>query len=230
MSRLLEIKNLSYTYHQNGEKIPVLSGIDLSVNTVETACMIGPNGCGKSTLLKIISGILPPSTESVANWPSESSYLPQENSLLPWRTVEENLYLPYDIKKNTRDKRRVAQVLRQFELAQFSKSYPHQLSGGMQQKAAIARTIIHNSKFILLDEPFSALDAITRLQYQKWLKKLVKSNNSTVLFVTHDIHEAVYLADTIFVMSSRPGKIIKKFDVLKYKPDVLENQLMKLLL
>jgi ABC-type nitrate/sulfonate/bicarbonate transport system ATPase subunit len=231
MTPILSIKSLSHTYTQNGKNIPALSGIDMSVNTGEFVCIIGPNGCGKSTLLKIIAGILPLSTHAVDRLPAERSYLPQGDSLLPWRTVEDNLYLPGDIKHipHEKIKKKADALLKEFGLAEFSHLYPAALSGGMQQKAAIARTIIHHSSFILLDEPFAALDALTRIQFQQWLKKLVKQLKSTAILVTHDIREAVFLADTIYVMSPRPGKIIKKYDVSKFKSEMLEKKLMKLL-
>jgi len=231
MTSQLIIKNLSKVYSDGNKKITALSGIDITVNSGEFVAIIGPNGCGKSTLLKIIAGIIPPTSGDITIR-GETSYLPQENTLLPWQSVEENMYLPSDIKHLPREtvKKKVDHLLKEFGLTEFGKNYPSALSGGLKQKAAIARTIINHPDLLLFDEPFSALDAITRLEFQRWLKKLIKQISSTVLLVTHDIHEAIFLADTIYVVSKRPGKIKKKIDVSKHSPKDLEKELFKLLI
>ena len=231
MSSVLRVSDLSKVYTAQNKSITALSRIDISVNSGEFVAIIGPNGSGKSTLLKIIAGILPPSTAAVADWPSEQSYLPQGNSLLPWRTVEENLYLEADVKNISREKikSRAEKLLKEFGLLEFASLYPSSLSGGMQQKLALIRSVLYNPSLLLLDEPFAALDALTRIEAQQWLLRLWQKNKPSVILVTHDVKEAVFLADTIYVLSSRPGKIKKKFTVDKKQSDKLEKQLFSLL-
>ncbi|HEX5456179.1 MAG TPA: ABC transporter ATP-binding protein [Candidatus Saccharimonadales bacterium] len=206
MKKLLEISGISKNY---GE-VHALSAVDLSVGKNEFVCIIGPNGCGKSTLLKIIAGISEATSGSLKSVPL-AAYLPQKSSLLPWQTLRQNLLFPQKLKaapdKKAED--RADRLLKEFGLSEFSGYYPHALSGGMQQKAALLRTVMIKPKLMLLDEPFSALDAITRAQMQKWLLDLWQKDRPSVICVTHDIREAILLADTIYVMSGRPGKVIR---------------------
>ena len=220
MSPKLIISNLSKTYQEKGKTISALSNIDIAVKTGEIVCVIGPNGSGKSTLLKIIAGLLKESTGSFVINDGPGSYLPQGASLLPWATVEDNLFLPGAIKNVPKEKikQQINKFIKDFKLEEFRNLYPSTLSGGMQQKVAILRTILNNSSLLILDEPFSALDAITRSDCQKWLIDIIDKAHSTVLCVTHDIDEAIFLADTIYVLSSRPGKIKEKFKVFLPRP------------
>ena len=231
MNLQLLVKNLSKVYEEGNKKIPALSSIDITVSAGEFVAIIGPNGSGKSTLLKIIAQILEPTSGSIKKVDDNIAYLPQNNSLLPWRTVEKNLYLEADVKNISREKikSRARQLLKEFGLLEFASLYPSSLSGGMQQKLALIRSVLYNPSLLLLDEPFAALDALTRIDAQQWLLRLWQKNKPSVILVTHDMKEAVFLADTIYVLSSRPGMIRKKITVDKKQSDKLEKQLFSLL-
>lgn len=208
----LKINDISKRYGNKHHVVSALTKINLTVQSEEFVCIIGPNGCGKSTLLKIIAGINVASSGSIS-MTNGAAYLPQQPSLLPWRTVMSNLGLPADIRNEAKNNRAqdIKRWLSDFGLMEFASMYPHALSGGMQQKVALIRSVLSNSSLLLLDEPFAALDAITRLELQKWLLDLKKVTHSSIICVTHDIHEALFLADTIYVLSSRPGQIKKRF-------------------
>lgn len=206
MKKLLEIKGISKVYGG----VNALSATGISVNKSEFVCIIGPNGCGKSTLLKIIAGIIEPTGGTLKSVPL-TAYLPQQSSLLPWRSVRQNLLLAQDLKSKPEKTagKNADKLLEEFGLSEFSSYYPHALSGGMQQKVSLLRTALQAPRLMLLDEPFSALDAITRTQMQKWLLDLWQKRRPSVICVTHDIREAIFLADTIYVMSGHPGRVIK---------------------
>lgn len=195
-----------------------LADINIEIKPNEFVSIIGQNASGKSTLLKIIAGIIPATSGSV-NAEGEISYMPQEHALLPWRTVEENLYLPGDVRGDSRDsvRERMHGLLREFGLEQYTHAYPGTLSGGTRQKIALLRTALQEHPLILLDEPLAALDAITRLETQVWLQTLVKKTGASVLFVTHDIREAIFLSDTIYVLG-RSGTIKEKLAVPLQRP------------
>jgi ABC-type nitrate/sulfonate/bicarbonate transport system ATPase subunit len=206
LKKLLEIRGISKVYGD----VNALSPTDISVNKSEFLCIIGPNACGNSTLLKIIAGICEQTGGTLKSVP-EAAYLPQQSSLLPWRSVRQNLLLAQDLKDKPEKTagKNADKLLEEFGLSEFSSYYPHALSGGMQQKVSLLRTVLTDPKLMLLDEPFSALDAITRAQMQKWLLNLWQKRRPSVICVTHDIREAIFLADTIYVMSGRPGRVIK---------------------
>lgn len=214
MTRALTVKNAGKDYKSSGKTIKALSGVDLSVEKNEFVCVVGPNGCGKSTLLKIAGGILEHSSGDV-NVIKKTAYLPQSPSLLPWRTIEDNMMLPAEIRKTgTKTARNKARkMLQEFDLSEFAETYPRALSGGMQQKAVLIRSVLTNPRLLLLDEPFSALDAITRVNMQSWLLDLWQKSRPAVVCVTHDIREAIFLSDTIYVMSGRPGTIKERLEV-----------------
>lgn len=199
--------------------LEVLSDIDFTIEKGEFAAIVGPSGCGKSTVLRMIAGLETASDGKVlANGNPIGKPDPQrvlifqEHALYPWRTVEDNVGFGLELAKvPARERReRVDEVLDKVGLSGFQKYYPAQLSGGMKQRASIARALVMNPEVLLLDEPYGALDAITRLTMQNELIKLWRGSGKTVLLITHDIDEAVYLADTIYVMSPRPGRIISK--------------------
>ena len=196
----------------------VLEGVDITIGQGEFAAIVGPSGCGKSTVLRMIAGLESPSdgmvTASEQNIvkPDPSRMLIfQEHALYPWRTVEYNVGFGLELAGISRKERssRVDAMLEKVGLAGFQKYYPHQLSGGMRQRASIARALVMDPEVLLLDEPFGALDAITKISMQNELLRLWEGTGKTVLLITHDIDEAIYLADTIYVMSPRPGRIVE---------------------
>ena len=194
--------------------------------------IIGPSGCGKSTLFNIIAGLMTPTTgevlvdgESIADKPGYVGYMLQKDMLLPWRTVLDNVILGMEIRRIPRDQavKKAMPLIEKYGLKGFDKHYPHELSGGMRQRAALLRTLLYDRDVMLLDEPFGALDAQTRLMMQTWLMTLWQDFGKTVLFVTHDIDEAIYLSDDIFVFSQRPGYIKAKITVNLPRPRTPES-------
>ena len=216
---LLTVSGVRFDY----EDIPVLDNVDLSVNRGEFVALVGPSGCGKSTLLNLISGLLSPSKGTVsANGIFDSSgrlgnvsYMQQRDLLLPWRTIAENCQLGMELRSISGDvsKVRVKELAKSFGLSDVLNYMPWQLSGGMRQRAALMRTILLDNHVLLLDEPFGALDAITRSALQKWLLSVLVRNDKAVLLVTHDVEEAILLADRVMIMASEPGRIIAEVDV-----------------
>jgi NitT/TauT family transport system ATP-binding protein len=202
-----------------GERLRVLQGVELSVGRGEFVCLVGPSGCGKSTLLQILAGLLPPSEGRVClegrpieGPPKQLVVLFQQylKSLLAWRTVEgnvrfalENLDMPAEERQT-----RVGKYVERVGLGGFEHYYPHQLSGGMQQRVTIARALARHSEILLMDEPFSSLDALTRQDLQDLLLTLWAEERKSVVFVTHDIEEAVYLSSKVLVLSQRPSQIV----------------------
>lgn len=193
-----------------------LQDINLSIRDHEFVCFIGPSGCGKTTLLRIIAGLDDPSSGSVyldgdliMGPGPERGMVFQEYSLFPWRTVIDNIAFGLELKGVNKKERleRSKQYLKMVGLERFSDRYPHELSGGMKQRVAIARALVNDPKALLMDEPFGALDAQTRNIMQSELLRIWEEERSTVVFVTHSVDEAIYLADRIVIMSARPGRI-----------------------
>jgi len=220
----LSIENLSKSYGNGKLELKVIEDLSLSIKAGRFISIIGPNGSGKTTLLKIIAGIEKPSAGQVKT-PGSIAYLPQEGSLMPWLSVRDNLRLPAKIKGATSSKleKKIDRYLAQFGLSEFDNFYPAALSGGMRQKVALIRTAIYKPDLIILDEPFSALDAITRLQMQTWLVKLWLELKCSVVCVTHDISEAIFLGDEIYVLSSRPAKIIRRLAIDAKRPREIDD-------
>jgi ABC-type nitrate/sulfonate/bicarbonate transport system ATPase subunit len=180
--------------------------------------MIGPSGCGKSTLFNIIAGVEQPTSGMVAIdgdanaiRAGKTGYMPQQPLLLPWRTVEENVMLGLDVKHvpHKEAQQEAHELLKRFGLAEFAQNYPSTLSGGMRQRVALLRTVLFNRSFLLLDEPFGALDALTRLSAQMWLLDLWQDVHASILFITHDVREAILLSDRIYVLSARPARVLR---------------------
>lgn len=200
-----------------GATFTAIEDVDFSIGDGEVVSLIGPSGCGKSTLLNIGSGLYAP-TEGEAyvddkrvEGPNENvAFMLQKDLLLPWRTIEQNVLLGTEIRKlNASESRKKArELLEAFKLGEFAERYPHQLSGGMRQRAALARTLAVNPSVLLLDEPFSAVDAQTRIMLQHDLAQTLMTARKTALLITHDLLEAVILSDRVLVMSRRPGRII----------------------
>ena len=219
---LLTVHSLSKSFLFKGSRVRVLQDITFTVRQRECAAFIGPSGCGKSTLLEILAGITLPDAGAVlhqnANVTGRAGlmgYMPQDDLLLPWLTLCENALLPVRIaRKDIRSARlRLRQLLPDFGLEGFDDYLPAQLSGGMKQRVALLRTVMTETDILLLDEPFANLDAITRLQLQEWLLNLKNRLSQTILLVTHDIDEAIRLADTIHVMNGSPSSLTFQVNV-----------------
>lgn len=214
----LSIRGLGMVYRRGGSAVEALSGIDLDVADREFVAIVGPSGCGKSTLLKLVTGLRPPTGGSITLYGrevkgprSDVGIVFQTPVLFPWRTVLDNVLLPADVLKLPRAEytEKARALLELVGLGGFEKNYPQELSGGMQQRAAIARALVHDAPLLLMDEPFGALDAMTREGMNMELQRIWAASRKTVLFITHSIAEAVFLADRIVVMSPRPGRIIE---------------------
>ncbi|MBN2221841.1 MAG: ABC transporter ATP-binding protein [Vallitaleaceae bacterium] len=212
----LEIIGLSKKYKVDQKEVAILSNICLNVGEGEFITIVGHSGCGKSTLLKIIAGIESYHEGEVKNYRVEikgpgtdRGMVFQEHRLFPWLSIEENI--GFGLKSDNREekRKRIQEHIRLVKLEGFEKAYPHQLSGGMAQRAAIARGLVNNPKILLLDEPFGALDALTRIQMQKEVLRIWEQEKTTMILVTHDIDEAIFLGQRVVVMSSRPGEIKK---------------------
>jgi NitT/TauT family transport system ATP-binding protein len=202
--------------------ITAIEGVSFSVDDGEVVALIGPSGCGKSTLLNIGSGLYPPTSgqafvdgEKVQGPNAHVAFMLQKDLLLPWRTIVENVMLGVEIQGQSREEclRRADALLRGFGLSDFSSHYPHQLSGGMRQRIALARTLAVDPTVLLLDEPFSAVDAQTRIVLQRELAQALKRAKKTALLITHDLLEAVILSDRVLVMSRRPGRIVEEIRI-----------------
>jgi len=219
----LEYRNVTMRFPAaRGQSVTAIENVSFSVADCEVVSLIGPSGCGKSTLLNIGAGLYAPSAgqafvdgEAVEGPNDHVAFMLQKDLLLPWRTIADNVMLGAEIKKHDRaESRRKAQgLLEAFRLAEFSDRYPHQLSGGMRQRAALARTLAVDPSVLLLDEPFSAVDAQTRIMLQHDLAQTLKRAGKTALLITHDLVEAVILSDRVLVMSRRPGCIIDEIKV-----------------
>lgn len=212
----LEIKNIRFSYGS----MPVISDLSLFVREQEFVSFIGPSGSGKSTLFYLIGGLKRP-TRGEIKWNGKSiigkrgnfAYMPQQPSLFPWRTVTENIALPGELRNQKADPKQIEQYLANAGLSDTGSLYPHELSGGMQQRVAFLRTLASGQDWLLLDEPFGALDALTRTKMQKWVYSLLKNEQRTILFITHSIEEALLLSDRIYVLTKRPMQVHKEVEV-----------------
>lgn len=212
MKEVLRFDNVSMHYHSKQGETIALEGIDFSVREGEFVAIIGPSGCGKTTLLSLTAGLLAPTSGKVITNGCSFGYMLQKDELFPWRTIEKNLFLPLEVKKkNTPDARaRAIALAEKYGLGQFLKNYPSSLSGGMRQRAALIRTLTLDPDVLLLDEPFSALDYQTRLSVSDDVYKIIREEEKTALLITHDISEAISVADRIFVLSKRPARILSE--------------------
>ena len=209
-----------------GHAVRALDGIDLAVNTEEFVAVLGPSGCGKSTLLNLIAGLLAPTEGAIwldgelAPGRAATAMVFQEFALFPWRTVQANVEFGLEEMGLTRDARarRARRYLDMTGLAGFETKYPHELSGGMRQRVGIARALAVEPPVLLMDEPFSALDAQTRQLMQEELLGIWERTRQTIVYVTHNIHEAVYMADRVVVLSRRPGRVLAEMKVELPRP------------
>lgn len=226
---ILSVENLCVSLDQ----LEVLDNISLSVNPFEFVGFVGPSGCGKSTLFNIISGLIKPMSGSVyinqkdcTGKLGQVGYMQQKDLLLPWLTIQDNIGLPLTIQGFKKEiiRQKILPELPAFGLDGFENAYPIELSGGMKQKAALLRTLFFEKNILLLDEPFGKLDAITRKKMQDWMMKIKDHFHQTILMITHDIDEAIFLCDKVFVFSSLPGRIIDSFPIEIKKPRELTIQ------
>lgn len=213
-------------HHAFGD-LTVLDGVDLDIAAGETTAIVGPSGCGKSTLLRILAGLVTPTSgqvvidgRTVTGRTGHAAYMPQADGLLPWRRALANATLAAEITGDDRAqaRRRAQDLFARFGLAGFERSWPAELSGGMRQRVAFLRTILTGQGVLLLDEPFGALDAMTRADLHDWLGDLLHAEPRTALLVTHDIDDALRLADTIVVLSPRPGRPVLTVPVPGSRP------------
>jgi NitT/TauT family transport system ATP-binding protein len=213
---LLSIENVRKEYQVRGKKVLALDSVDLTIAEGEFVTVVGPSGCGKSTLLNLIVGLMRSSMGRIVfrGAPIEGittkiGYVTQKDNLLPWRTLIENVEIALEIRAIEKSARRVQaqDLIDQVGLGGFEDHYPHELSGGMRQRANIIRTLIYDPELILMDEPFGPLDAQTRIVLQDQLLKLWYASKKTIVFITHDLIEAITLADRVVLMSARPGRI-----------------------
>src|SRR5882762_3492165 len=223
----LRIDDVSMTFATPGGAFEALAHVTLSVPAGSFVSLIGSSGCGKSTIFNIVAGLQEPTDGRVmidgidaTGTIGRVGYMLQKDLLLPWRTLIDNIILGMELQgvplRQARDK--ALPLLRRYGLGGFEHAYPNALSGGMRQRAALLRTLLFDTDVILLDEPFGALDAQTKLQMQEWLMRLWSDFSKTVVFVTHDIEEAIYLSDEVHVMASRPGRIIETISVAIERP------------
>jgi len=214
---MIKVNNLSNTYISKKTSIKVLNDINLYCKKNEFVSIIGPSGCGKSTLFKILSGLMNEYTGSFT-MDKKVVYMHQNDNLMPWRTIYQNIILPYEIQNIEPNKNYISKLVKEFELEGFMEMYPYQLSGGMKKRVALLRTYLTNREIMLLDEPFGSLDAITKRTMYSWLLKIWNNHKKTVLFITHDIDEAIFLSDRIYVMGKRPATIVGEITINFKRP------------
>ena len=233
-----EIKNVSKTFESKniGEEVLALKNINLTIETGKFVSFVGPSGCGKTTLLRIIEGFEKPTEgtvkddEEIVTGPSnQRGFIFQHYSLFPWLNVIDNVTFGLAIngKPEKESKEHAMKYLESVGLKDFANRYPHELSGGMKQRVAIIRSLINDSKSLLMDETFSALDVQTKHKLQRQVLEICQEKNKTILFVTHDIDEAVFLSDEIVVLSRRPGRIRKIFKIKLKHPRNRDDQEFK---
>ncbi len=228
---LLEAQGLSHIYPTDNGGVRALADLSFTVARHEIIGVVGPSGCGKTTLLKVMAGLLSP-TEGKMLFEREVLVGPrrriglvsQKANLMPWRTVIQNISLPLELRNRTAPltRSRAIEMVELVGLEEFSDTYPHDLSGGMEQRVAIGRALIHAPDVLLLDEPFGALDALTREKMGLTLLEIWSKSRPTIVFVTHSITEAVFLADRVLVLTPRPGRIRLALDVKLPRPRELE--------
>ncbi|MEO2210794.1 ABC transporter ATP-binding protein [Paenibacillus amylolyticus] len=220
----LDVVDVHASFRERRSRLPVLNGLSLTVKQGEFVAIVGPSGCGKSTLFHIIGGLLKPQEgqvlmngQNVTGQRGKISYMPQQPALFPWRTIEDNVLLAGEVASSAPPRAEALAEARKWlssvGLAGFEQAYPHMLSGGMQQRAAFLRALLSPQELMLLDEPFSALDALTRSDMQRWLLDIWEQNRRSVLFITHNIEEALLLADRVYVLSNRPATVLHEVHV-----------------
>jgi NitT/TauT family transport system ATP-binding protein len=225
---LVSLRSVSHRFVVDGVSVPALAGIDLEVPDGQFVSVVGPSGCGKSTLLSLVAGLRQPSSGTVlcdgepitAPMPRKVGMIFQEANLLPWLSAIDNVAFPLKLRRVPKRERleAAARMLELTGLAGFERRLPHQLSGGMKQRVAIARGLVQNPAVLLMDEPFASLDEQTRMVLGDELLRIWSETRKTVLFVTHSLHEAAYLADRVIVLSARPGRVVDDVEVNLPRP------------
>jgi NitT/TauT family transport system ATP-binding protein len=227
---ILEISHVSKRYATRQGKLSAIEDISFEVAAGEFLCIVGPSGCGKTTLLRLLAGLVMPDEgqvrlhdQPVQGPMQQVGFVFQKANLMPWRTVVDNVMLPLQIQHMPSDEaeRRGLHALGLVGLNEFAHSYPRELSGGMEQRVAIARALAHDPEILLLDEPFGALDALTRERLNQELLHVWEISGTTIVMVTHDIREAVYLSDRVLVLSQRPGRVAAMVPVSLPRPRAL---------
>lgn len=217
----IELKNVTRFYEKNGKKTVGVKDVSFKVQKGEVVAILGPSGCGKTTILRMIADLILPSSGSIhykkhnidyARVGGLISYIPQSASLVPFRTVLGNIQLPLEL-KGIKDSKKVEELIKLCSLSGFENYYPSELSGGMKQKTAIARALTINPEVLLMDEPFSSLDEIIKEELNEEVIKIQKALGTTILYVTHNVEEAVFLANRIIILSNEPGKVVNIVDI-----------------
>lgn len=217
---MLEFRNVTFQYEE--DDIPMMTDLSFSVDDGEFVSVIGASGCGKSTLFRLINGLEKPCAGeilvkgvNIKEQKNYSSFMPQKDLLLPWKTIEKNVCLPMEIMKVPKKQQKEAciEALKQVGLLDYIDKYPKDLSGGMKQRVAFARTLLAGSDMLMLDEPFSALDYLTRVDMQEWLLSQCQNLGKTIIFITHDVEEAVFLSKRILVIQDKPFSHMESFEV-----------------
>ena len=229
MARAIEARSLDIGYRGRGAPVTVLAGLDLDVEAGSFLSILGPSGCGKSTLLRVVADLIDPLGGAIrvlggdahmARARRDVGFVFQDSTLLPWRTARDNMRLPLDVGRGSLTRAvsdRTDALLSLMGLSHLADRYPHQLSGGQRQRVAIARALLGEPKLLLMDEPFGALDEITRDRLNDELLTLWRGSGTTILFVTHSIAEAVYLGERVIVMAANPGRIVADRDLRPVK-------------
>jgi len=223
----IEVQHVTKSFSDRGQRLLALEDVSFAVGQKEFVTLIGPSGSGKSTLFNLIVGLQQPDHGTISlngtvtqNRTGKVGYMPQRDLLLPWRNVLDNVLVAQEVQGVPREvaRQRARRLLPSFGLEGFAHAYPTALSGGMRQRAALLRTVLTERDLLLLDEPFGALDALTRRELQDWLLGLWEQLSITVLFITHDVEEALYLGDRVLVFAPRPGRILETLQVLLPRP------------
>lgn len=229
----IRVRDATKIYEAKTGPVPALDSFSADVREGELVCVLGPSGCGKTTLLWALSGlhaltrgeILLDGKSVKGPRPHEIGMIFQDANLLPWRNLRQNIEFPFEIKHRRPDRERIAQLLTEVGLTDFERSYPRELSGGMQQRASIVRALAQDPEVLLMDEPFGQLDAFTRDEMNLLLLRLWSESGKTVVFVTHNISEAIFLADRVIVMTPRPGRLAQIFNIDLPRPRTVEMTL-----
>ncbi len=220
----VRLSGVGKVFGGGGSSVTALEDVTLEVHEGEFVCLLGASGCGKSTLLNLVAGLDRP-THGTVERAGEPSFMFQEAALFPWLSVERNVELPLELRHVPRGRRRerVAELLDLVQLSSFARRQPHELSGGMRQRVALARALAHDAEVLLMDEPFGALDAMTRDILHDELERIWQATGRTILFVTHNVREAARLGDRVVLLTSRPGRVAEEFVVDIPRPRQIED-------
>lgn len=217
---MLDFEHVSFCYPE--DKTPIIKDLSFHVGRGDFVSVIGASGCGKSTIFRLINKLLIPQSgtvkvggKDIAGLKNYAGYMPQKDLLFPWRTIEKNLWLPMELRKLSKADMAVKSeaVLKEIGLSNYKDKYPKDLSGGMRQRVSFGRTLLTESELMLLDEPFSALDSLTKLSMQEWLLKQWEHFHKTIVFITHDVEEAIFLSKKIFAVTQKPIETLEVIDV-----------------